>query len=230
MNEAARPLTQCSLATISPLYISEIAPPEIRGALLVLQELSIVLGIVIAFWTTYGTRFMAGEWSWRLPFLFQMIPGFVLGIGIFFLPFSPRWLSSKGRDAAALQVLSKLRRLPTSDPRVFQEWCEIRAEVAFKQEINRERHPNLQAPTRANRFKLEAASWADCFRRGCWKRTLVGVGVMFFQQFVRLPQPTRISSYSLYSGRHQRPHLLQPFPLPNPRPRLRNATPPLRCH
>ncbi|KAF1920448.1 MFS sugar transporter-like protein [Ampelomyces quisqualis] len=173
-----------ALATIAPLYISEIAPPEIRGALLVLQEFSIVLGIVIAFWTTYGTRFMAGEWSWRLPFLIQMIPSFVLGVGIFFLPFSPRWLSSKGRDDEALQVLSQLRRLPTNDARVFQEWCEIRAEVAFKQEINRERHPQLQAPTRSNRAKLELASWADCFRRGCWKRTVVGVGIMFFQQFV----------------------------------------------
>jgi len=186
MNGEARSLTQRSLATISPLYISEIAPPEIRGALLVLQELSIVLGIVIAFWTTYGTRFMVGEWSWRLPFFLQMIPGFVLGVGIFFLPFSPRWLSSKGRDDEALQVLSKLRRLPTSDSRVFQEWCEIRAEVAFQQETNRERHPNLQEPTRANHFKLEAASWADCFKRGCWRRTLVGVGIMFFQQFVSL--------------------------------------------
>ncbi|OAK95267.1 general substrate transporter [Phaeosphaeriaceae sp. SRC1lsM3a] len=173
-----------ALATIAPLYISEIAPPEIRGALLVLQEFSIVFGIVIAFWTTYGTRYMSGEWSWRLPFLIQMIPGFVLGIGIYFLPFSPRWLSSQGRHDESLQVLSKLRRLPPSDPRVFQEWCEIRAEVAFKQEINRERHPQLQAPTRSNRFKLEVASWADCFRRGCWKRTLVGVGIMFFQQFV----------------------------------------------
>ncbi|KAH7095014.1 general substrate transporter [Paraphoma chrysanthemicola] len=173
-----------ALATIAPLYISEIAPPEIRGALLVLQEFSIVLGIVVAFWTTYGTRYMVGEWSWRLPFLIQMIPGLVLGVGIFFLPFSPRWLSSKGRDDEALEVLGKLRRFPTTDPRVYQEWCEIRAEVTFKQEINRERHPQLQAPTRSNRFKLEVQSWLDCFRHGCWKRTLVGVGIMFFQQFV----------------------------------------------
>ncbi|KAH5214986.1 hypothetical protein HBI62_181710 [Parastagonospora nodorum] len=173
-----------ALATIAPLYISEIAPPEIRGALLVLQELSIVLGIVVAFWTTYGTRYMAGEWAWRLPFFLQMVPGFVLGVGIFFLPFSPRWLSAKGRDDEALQVLAKLRRAPANDSRVFQEWCEIRAEVTFKQEVNRERHPELQAPTRSNRIKLELASWMDCFRHGCWKRTVVGVGIMFFQQFV----------------------------------------------
>ncbi|KAJ8118722.1 hypothetical protein OPT61_g333 [Boeremia exigua] len=173
-----------ALATISPLYISEIAPPEIRGTLLVLQEFSIVFGIVIAFWTTYGTRYMAGEWSWRLPFLLQMIPGFVLGAGIVFLPFSPRWLSSKGRDDEALQVLAKLRGLPTTDSRVHREWCEIRAEVVFTQEVNREKHPDLQDGSRASNFKLEVASWFDCFRHGCWKRTVVGVGIMFFQQFV----------------------------------------------
>ncbi|EUC46368.1 hypothetical protein COCMIDRAFT_25582 [Bipolaris oryzae ATCC 44560] len=173
-----------ALATIAPLYISEIAPPEIRGALLVLQEFSIVLGIVVAFWTTYGTRYMAGEWAWRLPFLIQMIPGLILGAGIVFLPFSPRWLASKGRDDEALQVLGKLRKLPTTDTRVFQEWCEIRAEVAFNREVNLERHPDLQGNTRMDEFKLEIQSWLDCFRHRCWRRTVVGVGIMFFQQFV----------------------------------------------
>lgn len=76
------------LSMVAPLYISEISPPEIRGALLVLEELCIVFGIVVAFWITYGTRFMPSEWAWRLPFLFQMIPGLALGFGIFFLPFS----------------------------------------------------------------------------------------------------------------------------------------------
>jgi sugar porter (SP) family MFS transporter len=173
-----------ALATISPLYISEISPPEIRGALLVLQEFSIVFGIVIAFWTTYGTRYMPSEWSWRLPFLIQMIPGFILGIGIIFLPFSPRWLSSKGRDQEALENLAKLRGLPTNDSRVYQEWCEIRAEVAFTQEVSAERHPHLQDGSRGSRVKLEMASWADLFKKGCWKRTVVGTGIMFFQQFV----------------------------------------------
>ena len=172
------------LATVAPLYISEIAPPEIRGALLVLQEFSIVFGIVVAFWTTYGTRYMAGEWAWRLPFLIQMIPGLILGAGIVFLPFSPRWLASKGRDDEALHVLGKLRKLPTDDARVFQEWCEIRAEVAFNHEVSAERHPNLQGNTRMDELKLEIQSWLDCFRHGCWKRTVVGVGIMFFQQFV----------------------------------------------
>jgi MFS family permease len=51
------------LSMVAPLYISEISPPEIRGTLLVLEELSIVTGIVIAFWTTYGTLNISSEWS-----------------------------------------------------------------------------------------------------------------------------------------------------------------------
>ena len=172
------------LSMVAPLYISEISPPEVRGALLVLEELSIVTGIVVAFWITYGTQYMHGEWAWRLPFLLQMVPGLILGAGILLLPFSPRWLVSKGRDEDALRALEKLRRLPATDARVQQEWFDIRAEVAFHRETSAARHPELQARTRLNRLKLELVSWVDCFRRGCWRRTHIGVGIMFFQQFV----------------------------------------------
>lgn len=169
------------LSMVAPLYISEISPPEIRGALLVLEEFSIVSGIVIAFWITYGTQYMAGEWAWRLPFLLQMIPGVVLGAGILFLPFSPRWLVSKGRDGEARASLSRLRRLDSTDTRVQQEWIDIRAEVAFHKEVMAGTHPTLQDGSSSSRIRLEIASWTDCFKRGCWRRTHVGMGLMFFQ-------------------------------------------------
>lgn len=170
------------LSMVAPLYISEIAPPEIRGALLVLEEFSIVTGIVIAFWITYATQYISSEWSWRAPFLIQIAPGLILLAGVFFLPFSPRWLVSKGRDKEALATLGKLRRLPESDKRVEQEWYDIRAEVAFQREVLGERHPHLQDRSRKSRMKLHILSWTDCFRPGCWRRTHVGVGLMFFQQ------------------------------------------------
>ncbi|MCJ1304822.1 hypothetical protein MMC08_007635 [Hypocenomyce scalaris] len=191
------------LSMVIPLYISEISPPEIRkhrtikfcdignlsnhhagGTLLVLEEFSIVFGEVLAFWVTYGTRFIASAWSWRLPFLLQMIPAFVLAGGILFLPFSPRWLASKGRDQESLDSLVKLRQLPASDHRVQQEWLEIRAEIAFQKQVMEERHPRLQDGTKSSRIKLEIASWTDAFKSGCWRRTHVGVGLSFFQQFV----------------------------------------------
>lgn len=177
------------LSMVAPLYISEISPPEIRGALLVLEELSIVFGIVVAFWITYGTRFIAGEWAWRLPFLLQLIPGLVLGVGILFLPFSPRWLASKGRNKEALQSLCILRQLPSNDARVLQEWYDIRAEAAFHKEVGVVRHPNLQQKSTKNRLRLEIASWTDCFRKGYWRRTHIGIGVMFFQVGVLVLAP-----------------------------------------
>ncbi|KAI4290313.1 MAG: hypothetical protein L6R35_000420 [Caloplaca aegaea] len=169
------------LSMVAPLYISEISPPEIRGSLLVLEELSIVGGICIAYWITYGTRYMPDEWAWRLPFLLQMIPSTVLALGILFLPFSPRWLASKGRDDEALQSLGQLRQLPVTDVRVQQEWFDIRAEAAFHRQTNAIKHPDLQRKSKVNSIKLEIASWIDCFRKGCWRRTHVGIGLMFFQ-------------------------------------------------
>ncbi|RAK73004.1 sugar porter family MFS transporter [Aspergillus fijiensis CBS 313.89] len=172
------------LSMVAPLYISEISPPECRGTLLVLEEFFIVLGIVIAYWITYGTRYMAGEWAWRLPFLLQMAPAIILVAGVIVLPFSPRWLASKGREEEALQSLSRLRQLPATDKRVRQEFMDIKAEVRFHQEINAQKHPNLQGGGLKSSLLLEMAGWADCFKSGCWRRTHVGVMLMFFQQFV----------------------------------------------
>ncbi|KAF2013000.1 general substrate transporter [Aaosphaeria arxii CBS 175.79] len=172
------------LAMVAPLYISEIAPPEIRGTLLVLQELSIVTAIVAAFYTTYGTRFIPSQWSWRLPFLLQMVPAIFLGAGVPFLPYSPRWLAGKGRDDEALEVLCKLRGLPATDQRVLTEWFEIRSEVAYQKEVSAKLHPKLQDGSKSSRIKLQILGYTDCFRKGSWKRTHVGIGLMFFQQFV----------------------------------------------
>ncbi|CAI7612097.1 unnamed protein product [Penicillium palitans] len=172
------------LSMVAPLYISEISPPECRGTLLVLEEWCIVLGIVIAFWITYGTQYMVGEWAWRLPFLLQLIPGFVLAAGVYALPFSPRWLASKGRDEEALDSLCRLRSLPASDRRIRQELMDIQAEVRFHQQINRENHPEFQSGGTKNAILQELSSWADCFRKGCWRRTHIGIGLGFFQQFI----------------------------------------------
>ncbi|KAI8724175.1 MFS domain-containing protein [Fusarium sp. LHS14.1] len=175
------------LSMVVPLYIGEISPPEIRGSLLVFEALFVVLGIVIAFWITYATKDISSHWSWQLPFLIQIFPGIILGIGAIFLPFSPRWLASKGREEEALENLVKLRRLPESDHRVKREWIEIIAEAHFQLGVLAERHPMLTSPenkTVLSAIKLEIVSWTDCFKAGCWRRTLVGAGLMFFQQFI----------------------------------------------
>jgi MFS family permease len=172
------------LAMVAPLYISEISPPEIRGTLLVLQELCIVVGIVIAFYITYGTRHIAGHWAWRLPFLIQMLPAIVMCSGIFLLPYSPRWLCQKGRVEESLHTLAKIRQLPITDERVLEEWNDIRAECTYREELSTKKHPLLSQPGTWNAVKLQISLYIDCWRMPIYKRTQVAVGLMFFQQFV----------------------------------------------
>lgn len=166
-----------TLALGAPLYISEISPPNLRGTLLVLESVSIVSGVVIAYWLTYGTRYIDGEAAFRVPFGLQMVCATVLGTGIHLFPFSPRWLSLVGRDDEALQSLAKLRRLPSTDERVQTEWRGIMAEVEFQKVLEERNHPGKKG------WKLEIAQWADLFKKKTLRRTAVGMGVAFFQQF-----------------------------------------------
>ncbi|KAJ5995259.1 hypothetical protein N7481_002236 [Penicillium waksmanii] len=154
---------------VSTLYIGEIAPPEIRGTLLVLQELCIVTDIVIAFYVTYGTRH---------------IPTILMRAGVFFIPYSPRWLCQQGRDEESLRTLAKIRQHPTTDERVVEEWLEIRAECAYRNETSAKKHHTLTKPGKWNAIKLQIALYADCWKMPTYKRTQVAVGLMFFQQFV----------------------------------------------
>ncbi|KAL6404867.1 hypothetical protein AUP68_11699 [Ilyonectria robusta] len=166
-----------TLAMGAPLYIAEIAPPNLRGTLLVLESISIVLGVVISFWITYGTRDMTGEIAFRLPFGLQMVSATIVGAGILFFPYSPRWLALVGRNEDALQSLSKLRRLPTTDERVQIEYRGIVADAQFQKTVTERRHPGVHG------LKLEVVTWLDLFNPKTWRRTAVGCGILFFQQF-----------------------------------------------
>lgn len=172
------------LSMVAPLYISEISPPEIRGSLLVLEELSIVSGIVIAFWITYGTRYIESEWAWRLPFALQVLPGFLLAIGIYFLPFSPRWLMAQEREGDAMRSLCQLRQLPETDIRILRELDDIKKEIILYLDFNAEQGTDINHKGQPSPLQLELASWANLFQPGCWHRTRIGIGIMFFQQFV----------------------------------------------
>ncbi|GFZ51229.1 hypothetical protein JCM24511_08987 [Saitozyma sp. JCM 24511] len=172
------------LSSTAPMYISEISPPNIRGALLVLEGWTIVFGIVVMFYITYGTRNIPSDWAFRLPFTIQMAPCMALCFALWKLPYSPRWLASKGRDLAALESLSRLRLAPMSDPRVQAEWITIRAEALRNREVMVLAHPRYQGDDLLSSIKLEAATWVDMFKPGVLNRTLIGIMLMFFQQFV----------------------------------------------
>ncbi|RMJ05048.1 hypothetical protein CDV36_014278 [Fusarium kuroshium] len=167
-----------TLAMGAPLYISEIAPPNLRGSLLVLEAISIVIGAIIAYWITYGSRDISGDWAFRLPFLLQMAPALAVGIGIQFFPFSPRWLAMRHRNQDALDSLAKLRRLPVTDARVQQEWKGIIREVEIQELLLEREHGAATNPV-----LLEFQQWGDLFKPKYIRRTTVALAIPFFQQF-----------------------------------------------
>lgn len=73
---------------------------------------------MVSFWIDYGTNFIGGtgdsqsEAAWRIPLALQLVPAIILGVGILFMPFSPRWLVNQGREDEALRVLSRARNHP----------------------------------------------------------------------------------------------------------------------
>ena len=89
----------------APLYISEIAPQSRRGAMVALNQLAISIGILLSYVVDYYAS-LHGAWRWMLGVGF--VPGFFLVLGMFFLPDSPRWILSKGRESQARETLLKI--------------------------------------------------------------------------------------------------------------------------
>ena len=72
-----------------------------------------------------GTGEGQSEAAWRLPLALQLVPALVLGVGILFMPFSPRWLVNKGRDEEAVQVLCRARNLPADSDLIQIEFLYV---------------------------------------------------------------------------------------------------------
>ncbi|UPV73539.1 sugar porter family MFS transporter [Halorussus limi] len=106
---------------VGPLYISEIAPPKIRGALTSLNQLMVTVGILASYFVNYAFA-DAGAWRWMLGA--GMVPAVVLAVGMVKMPESPRWLFEHGRRDEAREVLERTRQ-----GGVEEELSEIEATV-----------------------------------------------------------------------------------------------------
>lgn len=98
---------------LSPMYISEIAPADRRGMLVTLYQLAIVLGINMIYFVNLmisgaGDELWNVDMGWRYMLGSEVIPAALFLIALFFVPESPRWLASKGRDKEALDILTKV--------------------------------------------------------------------------------------------------------------------------
>lgn len=179
-----------NLSATGPLYNSELAPPELRGMLVSMQQLAITIGIMLAYWISYGSNNIGGtgeeqsDWAWRTPMFCQGVPAIILAIGVWFLPYSPRWLVKQGRDEEALAALSTLRSRSTEDRLVRIEYLEIKAEAEFERRAFIKRNPQLTEKQRSNPWLQELAGYKHVLRtRDSFKRVAIGSLIMFFQQW-----------------------------------------------
>jgi sugar porter (SP) family MFS transporter len=94
------------MSLVGPMYIAEVAPAGKRGGMVSINQLAVTIGIVISYLTDYA---LASHKDWRLMFLLAVIPGAALVLGMWGMPFSPRWLMMRGKTDAARRDLQKIR-------------------------------------------------------------------------------------------------------------------------
>ena len=97
----------------APMYIAEIAPANKRGTLVTFYQMAIVIGFLLVFLATYfiGDSLTEAEniqFGWRKMFWSEIVPAVVFFILLFFVPRSPRWLMTKGREEEALNILTRI--------------------------------------------------------------------------------------------------------------------------
>lgn len=92
---------------LSPMYIAEISPAEVRGRMVAINQLTIVLGQVFTHLSNFYLRDLGPD-AWRWMFGLGMIPSLLFLAGVFFLPESPRWLLRAGRESETRKVLARV--------------------------------------------------------------------------------------------------------------------------
>lgn len=143
-------------SAIVPLYISEISPTEIRGALGSVNQLFICIGILAALLA--GLPLAGNPLWWRTMFGIAAVPSILLALGMAFSPESPRWLAQQGK---------------TSD-----------AEKSIRTLYGKERVAEVMHDlTTGSQGSAEPeAGWFDLFRSRYWKVVSVGAALFLFQQ------------------------------------------------
>ena len=91
---------------LSPLYIAEVSPAAIRGRMVSVNQLTVVIGILLAYLSNYLLADLENNWRWM--FASGAIPAVLFFVCVFLVPESPRWLLSKGRVDEARLVLLRL--------------------------------------------------------------------------------------------------------------------------
>lgn len=149
------------------VYLAELAPADIRGRIVGIQQWAIDWGILIMYLISYGcSTSIAGPSAFRIAWGIQAVPGIILGLSLFFFPESPRWLASKDRWDECIYNLAHLHGGgDTESPVVLAELDEVREAAAVAAASKDLGYMGLVAPN-------------------MWFRTLTGVSAQVWQQLL----------------------------------------------
>lgn len=152
-----------ALSVITPGYQAETSPPNVRGAIVTTFQLFITAGILVGYAINLGTHTLSGNKSWQIPIGINFFWPLCLGIGMIFLPESPRHLVRTGQIEEARKTIAKIRRVPVDDVNVTRDLEEFQA--------------NVDAELGGGPVR-----WAEVLSPRIRYRTLLGIGVMSLQQ------------------------------------------------
>jgi sugar porter (SP) family MFS transporter len=159
-------------SNLSPMYIAEIAPAQMRGRLVSVNQLTVVIGILAAQFINWALvrnlpagasdEFIQNSWfgqaGWRWMFGLTAIPSLLFFIGMFFVPESPRWLAKNGNPDGAKQILEKIGGAEYSKAALGE------IEGTLKNEVAR-------------------VNFGDLLQPKLMKIMLLGIGLAVFQQW-----------------------------------------------
>lgn len=164
------------LSNAVPLYQSEVAPADWRGTMGTTYQLSITLGIAVAFGVDHIVNPM-DDLGWRKAILVQTIPGIILVIGSLWMPPSPRWLVFQGRTNEAMAVLWKLRQ---SEEAASAELREIVHSVHAVQDLGEVELIDMLSSAYARRLLL-VGMWLMALQQLCGMNAFMYYGTLIFK-------------------------------------------------
>jgi sugar porter (SP) family MFS transporter len=160
-------------SNLSPMYIAEVAPAQMRGKLVAINQLTVVVGILLAQYINWflvrglpqgaTDDFIRSSWfgqqGWRWMFGLTTIPALLFFIGMFFVPESPRWLAKNGSKGAARDILTKIGGEDYGDAAI----AEIQSTLAGEE--------------------IQRVRFADLFEPKLFQAIILGVVLAVFQQW-----------------------------------------------